>query len=240
MKYNHFMRVKFCYNLTSDAKNWVRIIRGNLTSTNLSYHDKIKGIPQNLLESVLGTDEKNGLVIVENYLKSENKNREDVLATSVECLQRCWKKREEDYFKVLGTVLGKEILITDYHAHMTTMYFAPYYWPKNWFMVTFWNSLSKQLTTIAHEILHIEFMRHYSGFLEKHNVAKHNLIDITESLTCLLNIEQFKNVLLVQDYGYEKHREMREYVFDRYSQCKSLENVLGDVLDNYLVSRQNE
>lgn len=232
------MRVKFCYNLTSDAKNWVRIIRSKLTSTNVSWDDKTKEIPRNLLDGVLGTDEKNGLMIVESYLKAANKNRQDVLEMSLEYLQKCWEKREEDYFKVLETVLGKEIPIMDYYANMTTMYFAPYYWPKNWFMVTFWNSLPKQLTVIAHEILHIEFMRHYSGFLEKYSVTKYDISNIIESLTCLLNIEQFKNVLLVQDYGYEKHREIREYVFDRYNRCRSLENVLMDILNNYLVYKQ--
>lgn len=224
------MRVQFQYNLFSDVKNWSRIIRSKHNSSNVSWEYKIKGIPKELLDKVLKSNEKDGLEIIKDYLKIQNKKRRDIIKLSIDCLEKSWSKRENSYFKALERVLEKKISIANYQADITTMYFSPYYWPRNWFMITLWSPLPKQLTAIAHEIFHIEFLKHYNDFLNEYNLEKDKTIDIVESLTCLLNIDEFKNTLIVPDRGYEKHKKIRNYIFKKHKKQQNFEKLLKDIV----------
>lgn len=217
------MRVKFQYNLLSDAKNWQRIISGN---SRLSPRFNIKNIPRCLSEKLSNSSKEEGLEIIKEYLAEKNKNRDDLIKISLESLKMAWLPRENFYFQSLGNLLKTKIDFQNYQADLTTAAIAPYYWPDNWFMVSIYCSLSTQITNVAHEIFHIEFLRNYHKLLENLNINEKKAEIITEDITCLLNTDLFKGIIDLPDKGYEHREKTRNDIISRHKEGASLEDIV--------------
>jgi len=73
-----------------------------------------------------------------------------------------------------------------------------------------WHGLPFQLTTIYHELLHLQFLYYYEDYLKEKGLKKKQIEDLKESLTFLLNEPEFEEVILVKDKGYPSHQLLRK------------------------------
>lgn len=77
-------------------------------------------------------------------------------------------------------------------------------------MVSMWHSIPFSITTICHEMLHLQFLFYYKEYLQKNGLNNDQIEDLKESLTFLLNEPEFEKIILCQDEGYPEHKELRK------------------------------
>ena len=77
-------------------------------------------------------------------------------------------------------------------------------------MINFFSPIPHSLRTIGHEIMHFQFYKYFFNKIEK-EIGKEKTEDLKEALTVLLNLE-FRNLWLVEDKGYPKHKKLREFI----------------------------
>jgi hypothetical protein len=203
-------KVKFGYNLKKDAWSWALIAKDKNT-WGLNWRQQIAHIPDKLLEKIEKVDFSRAQKIVEDYIekdpKKEYKNK--VMYSEMQTLEKSWRIVEKKYFEILLRITRKPICRDKFSCYFTTGLMCPYNEKENWFMVSMWHSIPFSITTICHEILHLQFLHHYKDYLKKKGLKSNQIEDLKETLTFLLNEPEFGEIILSQDMGYPKHQKMR-------------------------------
>lgn len=202
----------FKYNIEKDAWSWVYIAKGNKGCWGLDWHSQVTHIPEDLLSRILKLSFPKAQTAVEIYLKNHPKikNRKLVINQELIALKNTWGKVEEDFFDILSNITQHPIYRKNFRCYFTTGFMCPYNLKENWFMVSLWHSLPFSLTTICHELLHLQFLHYYKDYLKKRGLNNKQIEDLKESLTFLLNEPEFKGIILVEDIGYPKHQGLRK------------------------------
>jgi hypothetical protein len=225
-------KVKFDYNLNKDAWSWVLIAKDK-NMWGLNWRDQIAQIPEGLLRKIEKTSFSRAQKIVEKYIekdfKKEYKNK--ILHFEMQALEKSWRIIEKKYFKTLSSIIKKPIFTNEFNCYFTTGLMCPYNEKENWFMVSMWHSLPFSITTICHEIMHLHFLFYYKNYLKKQGLKKDQIENLKESLTFLLNEPEFDKIILCQDIGYPKHRELREKLKGIWSKNKEFQNLLDEAIN---------
>ncbi len=72
--------------------------------------------------------------------------------------------------------------------------------------------------------MHLYFHKFYWDSVEK-KLGKEKTSDLKEALTVLLNLE-FKDLWFVEDKGYESHKELRNFIMEKWKEEKDFEKLL--------------
>lgn len=130
--------------------------------------------------------------------------------------KRRWGKVRERYFLALSAMF--EIPVDEfekkYFAFFTFSRRCPF--NGNRFMFNGFNDFSN---TAAHEIMHIEFLKHYKSHCLENGLSEDQISHLKEILTVLLNVDM-ADVLYHPDRGYKKHEEIRSKVLELYREQK--------------------
>jgi len=205
-------KVTFKYNIKKDAWSWVLIAKEKSQNTfGLNWQEEVVHIPKDLLVKILKLDFLKAQNITEKYLKAHTKRkyREAVIREELSALRNVWAKIEKTFFRILSSVTQSPIYIKKFDCFLTTGFMCPYNQKENSFMVSMWHSLPFSITTICHELLHLQFLHYYKDYLEKRGLNNKQIEGLKESLTFLLNEEEFKEIILVKDKGYPDHQRLR-------------------------------
>lgn len=178
----------------------------------LNWRQQIAHIPDELLEKIEKVDFLRAQKIIEKYIKDnpikEYKNK--VMYSEMRSLEKSWRIIEKKYFKILSKLTNNPIFSDRIDCYFTSGLMCPYNEKENWFMVSMWHSIPFSITTICHEIMHLQFLCYYKEYLKKQGLTKDQIEDLKESLTFLLNESEFEKIILCQDAGYPEHNELRE------------------------------
>lgn len=204
-------KVNFKYNLKKDAWSWVLIAKDkNLWG--LNWREQIAHIPDDLLRVIEKSSFSRAQEIVEEYIQKnptkEYKNL--VMKNDSNALENSWKFVEDKYFKTLVKITQKPIYRKNFDCYFTTGLMCPYNERENWFMISMWSSLHISIMVICHEIMHLQFLHYYKNYLKKKGLKKEQIETLKESLTFLLNEEEFSGILLCDDSGYPDHQKLRK------------------------------
>lgn len=204
-------KIKFGYNLKKDAWSWVLIAK-NKNMWGLNWRQQIAHIPDKLLEKIEKVGFSRAQKIVENYIKKDPKKeyKNKVMYSEMQALGKSWRIVKKKYFKILSEITQKPIFSSEFKCYFTTGFVCPYNDKENWFMVSMWHSVPFSITTICHEIMHLQFLHHYKNYLKKKGLKNNQIEYLKESLTFLLNEPEFDNIILRQDNGYPEQQKMRE------------------------------
>jgi len=204
-------KVNFKYDLEKDAWSWVLIAKDkNLWG--FSWRDQIAHISDELLEKIEKASFSSASKIVEEYIKNDpgKEYKDKVMFLEMQALEKSWKLVEKEYFKVLAEITQKPIFFDKFDCYFTKGLMCPYNDKENWFMVSMWHSIPFSITTICHEIMHLQFLHYYKNYLKKQGLKKEQIEDLKESLTFLLNEPEFENIILSDDNGYPNHQKLRK------------------------------
>lgn len=221
-------KVKFNYNINKDAWSWVLIAKDkNLWG--LDWENEIAHIPKELLAKILKSSFSSAVKITETYIKNNSQKiyRADVIKNEIQALEKTWGKVEKKYFKILADITQKPIFQGDFDCFITSGFMCPYNEKQDWFMVSMWHSLPFSITTICHEVMHLQFLHYYKAYLIKQGLKNNQIEDLKESLTFLLNEPEFSNIILSQDSGYPEHFKLRKQLRSIWSKNKDFQNLLG-------------
>jgi hypothetical protein len=148
--------------------------------------------------------------------------------------EEAWKIIEKEFFKRMDKVM-KNKFTENISAYLTTSKTCPYDPDEGYFMISFFSSIPRALSTCGHEIMHLYFHKFYWDKVEK-EIGKEKTEDLKEALTVLLNLE-FKDLWFMEDMGYEPHKELREFIAQEWEKEKDFD-VLLDKCVKYLKKRR--
>ena len=227
-------KVTFQYNIKKDAWSWVSVTRDKDKNIfGLNWREQIVHIPEDLLGKILKLDFSEANSITESYLKNhpKRKYRKLIIKQELIALGNAWGKIEKSFFNILSHITNKPIYRDDFKCFLTTGFMCPYNERENWFMVSMWHSLPFSITTICHELLHLQFLHYYRDYLEKKGLNDKQIEDIKESLTFLLNEPEFENIILSKDKGYPEHQRARQQLKKIWRENKTFSKFLDKAIN---------
>ena len=77
--------------------------------------------------------------------------------------------------------------------------------------------------------MHLYFHKFYWNKIET-EIGKEKTGDLKEALTILLNLE-FKDLWFVEDLGYESHKELRNFIMEKWKEEKDFETLLDKCVE---------
>lgn len=225
------IKIKFDYNLKKDAWSWVLIAK-NKDMWGLNWRDQIAQISNELLKKIEKVSFSSAQKIVENYIEKDSKKeyKSKVLYFEMLALKKLWAIIEKKYFEILANITQKPIFTNEFSCYFTTGLVCPYDEKEKWFMVSMWHSTPFSITTICHEIMHLQFLYYYKNYLKKRRLKKDQIEDLKESLTFLLNEPEFDNIILFQDNGYPEHKELRKKLKNTWTKNKDFQNLVDEAI----------
>lgn len=224
-------QIKFKYNIGKDAWSWVLIAKDkNLWG--LDWNDEVGHIPKNLLSQVLKASFADAEEIVREHLQGDRKRKYKCLIIKEEMrsLEIAWKMVEQQYWQALEKMTGKPIFSEEFNCFWTTGYMCPYNEKEKWFMVSLWRSLPDSITTICHEVMHLQFLHFYRNYLKKNGLNMKQSDNLKEALTILLNEPEFDAVVLSEDMGYPKHQELRNKLRQAWRKNRNWQKLLDEAI----------
>ncbi len=156
--------------------------------------------------------------------------------SEMQALEKSWRAVEKKYFEVLSKITQKPIFTKKFSCYFTTGFVCPYDEEESWFMVSMWHSVPFSITTICHEIMHLQFLKYYKNYLKKQGLKNDQIEDLKESLTFLLNQPEFDSIILSQDNGYPEHKELRKKLKRIWLKNKDFQKLIDEAIVLYLKS----
>ena len=224
-------KVEFNYNLHKDAWSWVLIAKDkNLWG--LNWKNQIPHISEDLLAKILKSNFSAAIKITEEYIKNNPQKAYKylVIKTEIQALRKLWKSVELKYFKTLAAITQKSIYSEKIGCFITSGFVCPYNQKENWFMASMWHSLPFSITTICHEILHLQFLHYYKDYLAKKGLKNKQIENLKESLTFLLNEPEFNKIILSQDVGYPEHIKLRKQLRNIWLKNKNFKTFIDKAI----------
>lgn len=224
--------IAFYYSIEKDAENWIDRIFDQERAGFISQKDILDKYPKNLLDKVQAADNyKEAKQIVIDFLKNDaiNSGKISIIEEELKALKISWGTRENNFFIALEEVLEKPIYTENFSGYLATFFKCPYSEKENWFMINFWSSLPEQITIIAHEILHLQFLHQYRPLLKK-SLDEEKIQKLKEALTFLLNEKEFHGILLKPDKGYEEHGVLREKLKNLWRESRKFHLFLPEAI----------
>ncbi len=155
----------------------------------------------------------------------------DLMKVVVKSFIEAWNKIETEYFKRLEKMTGKKFPAQKIMAFLTTTSRCPYNPDLSdtpHFFMNFFAGIPNAMKTCGHELMHIHFHNTDWAYVEK-EIGNEKTKDLKEALTVLLNLE-FKDLLIVYDEGYPKHRELREFIEKQWKKEKNFKKLLDECI----------
>ena len=225
-------KLNFNYNLKKDAWSWVLIAK-DTNLWGLNWRNQIAQISDELLADIEKASFSKALDVVEEHIKKDpdREYKSKVMDAEMQALGKSWRLIEKKYFKILSGITRKPIFTDKLDCYFTTGMMCPYNEKEGWFMVSMWHSIPFSITTICHEIMHLQFLHYYKNYLKKKGLTNDQIEDLKESLTFLLNEPEFKSIILSQDNGYPEHSKLRKKLSDTWSKNKDFNNLLDEAIN---------
>ena len=164
---------------------------------------------------------------LEDWLK--NKNDVSAINQSIERIKKLWNKKESIIIESLEQIIEKPIHCKEFKTSFTSFGLCPYDSRFNWFMVSTQYDLDHQLTSIVHELLHLQF-EHYYGDVIKKELSAEQFNDLKEAMTVILNVNPFNEFLLAPDQGYQQHQNLRKQMLNLWVKRKDFDDFVGEVI----------
>lgn len=158
----------------------------------------------------------------------DNKLLKIIINKQIEKLNIVWLNNvEKKFFQATKQFYEIDFEPSDkFSAYFTYMRLASYEENKNFFFISIWTNPLYQITTIAHEVLHLLFIKYYKQHCTDKNLTKNQFEHLKEALTFVLNTDLYKNVIIGKDIGYPNHAAFRKLLTTEWHKNKKFGTVL--------------
>lgn len=224
-------KVSFHYDSKIDAWGWTVIAKSkDIWGLKSSKHLPI--IPKELLGKIKKSSFSKSCGLLEKYISDDplKKYKRLIIKEKILSLKKIWDSVEDKYFNVLSDITQKPIFTNNFRCYFTTGFMCPYSEKEDFFLVSMWQNLPESITTICHELMHLQFLHYYRNFLEKKGLNNNQIEDIKESLTFLLNEKEFSEIILCEDKGYPKHQKLRKNLQAMWRKRRNFGKLLEEVI----------
>ena len=182
-------KVTFGYDIHKDAWSWV-LIAQDKDCWGLDWKNQVIHIPDELLKKIIDNEQDKAIAIISNYI-SNNKfldYKKKIIDAEIQSLKKIWRSKEITFFDRLKILTVKTIYQNDFSCFFTTGFMCPYNIDDspNWFMTSIWKSIPDHITTICHELLHLQFIHYWKDEISE-KIGEEKFEDLKEAITFLLN-----------------------------------------------------
>lgn len=225
------LNLNFSYSREKDSLNWVNTAKDINPPFNFSYESSVAPIAEDLLKEIIRLDKKEAVEKVLKYFFGNKRQelKEEFIEYYVNALKSHWQKHGEELTKKIEKTFGKFKNQT-FNVFITTLYICDYNYEEKYFYLSLYHSLAKNFTIIAHELSHFLFYEYFQDYLKEKNISGDKFQDLKESMTVLLNTEEFKNLLLIEDSGYQPHQKLRELILSSWQKHKNIKKVIDEIV----------
>lgn len=215
------------YSIEKDAWAWTVIVKSDHL-WGLNRREQSSHIPDALFFQMLKSSFPKAQKLAENYLKtcSLAKDWERIIESQREALEKVWRPVEQKYFKTIEAIMERPMYTDRFYCYITSGYMCPYDVEADMFIASMWHNLPNSITTIGHEVMHLQFLCNYKKYLQKKGLRVSQIEDLKEALTFLLNEPEFQGILLSRDRGYPEHQKMRRWLKKIWSKEKDFQKFL--------------
>jgi len=212
-------KVIFKLDYKKDARNYWQAV--NSQSHGKSWQNSI---PLKIQKEINGKSWEESKSFLYDYLNEFYKKHNKKLKLILKQFSEIWRIIEKEYFKRLIKITKRKIYSNQFTAYLTTIDRCPYDTKENWFMVNLFSGGLRMCQTAGHELMHLQF--HY--YFEKDliiKIGREKFGDLKEALTILLN-EEFRDLWIVEDKGYEIHQELRKRISEQWKKNKDFDELI--------------
>ena len=213
-------KVVFKTDIERDAKNYYDAANSDIKWGN----DFTKSLRPEVLEKLRGKKWVNVKKDTIAMLKRGYSKDKEKIENKLKEIEKSWRKIEKDYFKKLSQLTKHKIYKKEFIAFVTRIGRCPYFRKEGNFMINIYKTLDSELTTTAHEIMHLQFHHYFEEQLRK-ELSHEQFHNLKEALTVLLNIE-FGDLFKEKDAGYPSHKELREFIVNEWKKQKDFDVLL--------------
>lgn len=223
-------KVSFKYDVKKDAWSWVAIAKGRRDVWGRNWKREINFIPEKLLNQILKNDYEKAKILTAKYINSNPKKKiyQLFISQQLKAVEAIWRKVEVKYFKRLAKITQKPIFWNDFKCYLTTGFMCPYNPKEKMFMISKWHPISANITTICHEIFHLQFLHYYEDYCKKF-LSGPQKEDLKEAITFILNTD-FGDLIVSYDKGYPGHQKLREKLKLIWSKEKDFKKFLDKAI----------
>lgn len=224
-------KVKFDYDIEKDAWSWVLIAKDK-NVWGLSWRDQIPHISDDLLAKIEKASFSRAVKIVKQEIETDPRRayKTKVMQSEMEALEKSWRLVEKKYFQILSEITQEPIYTENFGCFFTTGFMCPYNIKENWFMVSLWHAVPFSITTVCHELLHLQFLHYYKNYLKKNGLNNDQIETLKEALTFLLNEPELRSIILSEDHGYPEHQKLRKRLKEIWDKEKDFKKFLDRVI----------
>lgn len=225
------MRLKIVYDLERDIRNYdINYVNRKFFNYGRDDFDRAPDMWPSVKESIeKETDEDKKFEIIRKYL-TDNFLDKDIVKCNIEAINKCWGNIEAPYFDKLCKYMSAEKLFSEATVYITTLKICPYNFRDNYFYTSLFYNLPNQIKAIMHESMHIVFRQNYEEYLSSKGVNEQGILEITESLTELLNLE-FKEFLSSPEYNKKPTtKDLQEKVVRLCKEHKTFAYILDELI----------
>lgn len=211
----------FGFDKQRELKNWyetfTKIAQYGLGNGSNKWN--VGDIPQEVQTIVVSSDSEKQIfkkieILLNEFIKRPESMQ--IIQQATDRAKKRWNKVSMQYFTALSKMLDIPIenFEKKYYVFFTFGSRCPF--GNNWFMFSKFNDFSN---AAAHEIMHVEFLKKYKNHCLNNGLSNEQLSHFKEILTVLLNADM-ANILYHPDYGYEKHKIIRQEILELYQKVK--------------------
>ena len=219
------MKLVFKYDLEKEFYN-LGCIRGTLNHV----WKPVRGIELELTEECPDLDDKRAVLA---FFDRKRKNADFDISEKIESLTSDWQGISQESEKRFKRLFATDIDLGEVTAYATFASMFGYNNVENFFFVSLTTKNSNQV--IVHELMHFYTHILYEEKFNKAGLSRQQFNDFKEALTFLVNTD-FQDLVSDIDYGYEKQRELRKFMADKWSDCRNIGDLADIVINSFAKS----
>jgi len=144
-------------------------------------------------------------------------------------IQREWDKIETRYIEGLEEYFKLNVDY-DMTAYITTVDIGPYNPRGKYFFAIFSRSAARQLTGVAHEMMHIVFRSQYDDLLTERGMNRQDILEINEAMTTLINL-RFSELFILPDFNNKPTaKDLRDKIKEIYREDLDFSVILDELI----------
>ncbi len=217
------LKLHFRYDIAKEAENWFNLASDKNDTYGIDYKEVIAPIPRKILRFIESHNRKESITYISRFLRRDPRRRlkELFIRQKIRSLEGIWKELGEELIRELTRLVGRQFKRKEFTAYITHLFICDYNYKKGYFFLSLHHSDALNFSVIAHELLHFLFYDHYYRFCLKKGLTEEQFQELKEAFTVLLNTPQFDKILLVEDEGYPKHRQLRRFIKKEYRKTRN-------------------
>lgn len=224
-------KIIFKIDLNKEAENWVRVANLKEHSFGRSVQEIQKDIPKEILEQLPKLSKNKAIKLVVDRLNDRADNFMPLFQANKGLLDFYFKHNGDALFNSLEKITGKKMYAKSFTGYFILLNSCTYDLNSNSFMIMGRRPMPKQLTTICHEILHLQFVNYYGDYCLEKGLTQDQFQKLKEAITFLLNNPIFKKLYLVPDMGHPNHKVLRGQLKKIWDKNKQFDKFLDKAIE---------